>query len=62
MKRDYNYRVAEITVGDSWYSDTTPSLADILEEIDRERAIFERIVYISQKDDSTYEVLLEQRV
>lgn len=56
----YQYRVIEITVEDSGYGDTAPSLTDILDEIDRERTNFERIVHISQKDDYTYEVLLER--
>ena len=56
----YQYRVIEITVEDSGYGDAAPSLTDILDEIDRERTNFERIVHISQKDDYTYEVLLER--
>lgn len=56
----YQYRVIEITVEDSGYGDAAPSLTDILDEIDRDRTNFERIVHISQKDDYTYEVLLER--
>ena len=56
----YQYRVIEITVEDSGYGDAAPSLTDILDEIDRERTNFERIVHIYQKDDYTYEVLLER--